>query len=188
MADGTLETARLILRPPVAGDLPFLLEQMNTLAVLRYLGGELRTPEEVESGLAADIAAFANGEWRRWTVFVRDTGQAVGRCGLFRIRSDAAPQALQGRDEIGWTLAERYWGNGYATEAASGVLDYAFGPLGMADIFSETSDSNRASTRMMHRLGFTHRPELGFVDPDYPPQDNPTTVWSLAAEDWRKDG
>ena len=48
-------------------------------------------------------------------------------------------------------------------------------------LYSQTSDSNAASTRMMQRLGFTFRPELGYDDPDYPPHDNPTTVWSLDA-------
>ncbi len=48
-------------------------------------------------------------------------------------------------------------------------------------LYSQTSDSNVASTRMMQRLGFTARPELGYHDPDYPPEDNPTTVWSMDA-------
>lgn len=48
-------------------------------------------------------------------------------------------------------------------------------------LYSQTSDSNVGSTRMMQRLGFTPRLELGYHDPDYPPEDNPTTVWSMDA-------
>ena len=93
--------------------------------------------------------------------------------------------SLAGRHEIGWTLAEAFWGRGYATEAARAVLDFAFEELGLARIYSQTSDSNHPSTRMMQRLGFTHLPQLGYVDPLYPPRDNPTTVWRLTAEEWK---
>lgn len=180
--EGTLATERLILRPPVAEDLPWLLEQMNTEAVMRHLAG-VRTAAEVEEGLASDIAAFHNGGHRRWTVWLRDGAARVGRVGLFHVRSPAAPPALQGQREIGWTFAQDHWGRGYATETAKRALGYAFGELGLSRIYSQTSTSNAASTRMMHCLGFTFRPELGYDDPDYPPQDNPTTVWSLDAPD-----
>jgi RimJ/RimL family protein N-acetyltransferase len=182
---GTLATPRLILRPPVAEDLPWLLAAMNTDAVMRHLAG-VRTAAEVEESLAADIAAFAMPEGhKRWTVWLRDASgeptERVGRVGLFHVRSPFAPPALRGEREIGWTFAQAHWGNGYATEAAEGALGFAFGSLGLPRIYSQTSTSNVASTRMMLRLGFTFRPELGYDDPDYPPEDNPTTVWSLEA-------
>lgn len=185
MGEGVLETTRLILRPPVAEDLPWLLAAMNTDAVMRHLAG-VRTLEEVEAGLAADIAAFAAPDGhRRWTVW-RDDGvtraeERVGRVALFHLRSPAAPPALQGQREIGWTFAQDHWGKGYASEAARAVIAYAFDALTLPVLYSQTSDSNVGSTRMMHRLGFTARPELGYDDPDYPPQDNPTIVWSMDA-------
>ena len=177
-----IETERLVLLPPVAVDLPWILEQMNTPAVMRYLGGQVRTGDEVAGSLEDDIAAFANGGHRRWTVRRRDDDRRVGRCGLFTVRGEAAPEALRGQPEIGWTFAEAWWGRGYATEAARAVLGFAFRTLELPRVFSQTSDSNVASTRMMARLGFARRAELDYVDPDYPPRDNPTTVWSLAAD------
>jgi RimJ/RimL family protein N-acetyltransferase len=184
--DGTLATARLILRPPVAEDLPWLLGAINTPAVMRHLAGE-RTPEAVAESLADDIAAFHGGGHQRWTVWLRDgpeeDGVRVGRVGLFHLRSPAAPPVLQGQREIGWSFAQDHWGKGYATEAARAVIAHAFGVLALPVLFSQTSTSNAASTRMMQRLGFTFRPELGYHDPDYPPHDNPTTVWSMDASD-----
>ncbi len=177
----TLITERLILRPPAAEDLAWVREAINTPAVMRYLAG-VRTPAEVEEGLAADIAAFSTPDGhRRWTVWLRDAEIRVGRVGLFHVRSPAAPAIMQGQREIGWTFAERHWGKGYACEAARAVIAHAFDALALPVLWSQTSESNLASTRMMHRLGFTARPELGYVDPDYPPEDNPTTVWSMDA-------
>ncbi|HOB12666.1 MAG TPA: GNAT family N-acetyltransferase [Novosphingobium sp.] len=179
-----IETERLVLRPPSADDLPWIEAAMNTPAVIRYLGGETRSAAEVAESLSADIAAFAPGTWRHWTVWLRDEDIRVGRCGLFHVRAEAAPALLRGQSEIGWTLAEMHWGKGYASEAARAVLGYAFRQLGLTEIFSQTSDSNRASTRMMQRLGFARFPELDYVDPNYPAADNPTTVYRLTRETW----
>lgn len=180
MGETVLETARLILRPPVAEDLPWVLEHMNTASVMRHLAG-VRSPEAVAQSLADDIVAFHNGGHQRWTVWLRDGATRVGRVGLFHLRSPAAPAALQGQREIGWTFAEAHWGQGYASEAARAVIAHAFEVVRLPVLWSQTSDSNAASTRMMQRLGFSFRPELGYDDPDYPPEDNPTTVWAMAA-------
>lgn len=180
MGDGTLATARLILRPPVAEDLPWVLEHINTESVMRHLAG-VRTPDAVSESLADDIAAFHDGGHQRWTVCLNDGVTRVGRVGLFHLRSPAAPPELRGQREIGWTFAQDHWGKGYASEAAAGALGYAFGELALPRMYAQTSTSNAASTRMMQRLGFTRRAELDYVDPDYPPEDNPTTVWSLDA-------
>ena len=185
MADTVLTTERLILRPPEEGDLPFVQAQMNTPAVMRFLGGTPRSEDEVAASFQADLEAFDSGGHRRWTVWLREDECRVGRCGLFPVYTEAAPEALQAEHEIGWTLAEPFWGRGYATEAARAVLGFAFGELGLARIYSQTSDSNQPSTNMMQRLGFTHLPQLGYVDPLYPPRDNPTTVWRLTAEEWK---
>lgn len=180
--EGALLTPRLILRPPAADDLPWLLAVMNTAEVLRHLGGVPRPAEAVAQDLDADIADFAAAQGHlRWTVWRRDSTVRVGRCGLGPLRSPVAPPDLRGQYEIGWSLAPEHWGKGYAAEAARAVLAHAFGPLGIAQVFAQTSDSNAPSTRLMQRLGFTARPELGYVDPDYPPRDNPTTVWSMDA-------
>jgi RimJ/RimL family protein N-acetyltransferase len=177
MADAAvLATERLILRPPVAEDLPWVLAAMNAPAVMAHLGG-VRPEDAVAESLADDIEAFHNGGHQRWTVWLRDGSERVGRVGLFHLRSPAAPEALRGQREIGWTFAEAHWGKGYASESAEGALGYAFGVLGLPCVYGQTSDSNRASTRMMQRLGFARRAEFDYVDPDYPPEDNPTTVW-----------
>lgn len=176
-------TGRLDLRPPAADDLAWVLADMNTPAVMRNLGG-VRSPETVAEGLDADIAAFAGGGHRRWTVWLRDDDRRIGRCGLFRVKTDAAPEALRGQHEIGWTLAEAFWGMGYASEAARAVLAFGFGALGLRDVFAQTSESNAASTRLMARLGFVRTPELDYFDPDYPAADNPTTVFRMGRVEW----
>ena len=179
-----IDTDRLVLRPPTVDDLSWIRAEMNSEAVMRHLGG-VRSDAEVADGLAADIAAFGKSAGhRRWTIWRRDDERRIGRCGLFHVRGDAAPEGLRGANEIGWTLAEWAWGRGYATEAARAVLSYGFGTSHFPAIFAQTSDSNIGSTRMMARLGFERLPGLDYFDPDYPAKDNPTTVWRIACEAW----
>ncbi|WP_120716842.1 GNAT family N-acetyltransferase [Tsuneonella amylolytica] len=182
MADGSLCTERLVLRPPSMNDLDWCLVAINTPGMMRHLGGKVRSESEVRESLEGEIGAFGDpGGHRRWTVWHGE--ERVGRVGLFHVRSEAAPERLRGQREIGWMFAEAHQGRGFSTEAARAVLDWAF-CCGIGEAFSQTSDSNRASTRMMHRLGLGRRAELDYVDPEYPAADNPTTVWSVTARDW----
>ena len=64
------------------------------------------------------------------------------------------------------------------------MLGLGFGSLGFPVIFAQTSESNRASTRLMERLGLERMPALDYVDPDYPAADNPTTVYRMSREEW----
>jgi len=72
--------------------------------------------------------------------------------------------------EIGWRLAQRVWGQGYATEAARSTLAWArqnvTPPRG--EIVSFTTVANARSRRVMEKLGFTHRAEDDFDHPALP--------------------
>ena len=179
-----IETERLVLRPPSEHDLPFVLAEINTASMMRHLGGEARPADTVAEGLVEDIAAFADGSYLRWTVWLRGEERRIGRVGLFHVRTAAAPDGLRGQREIGWMLSEAWQGQGLASEAARAALAYGFECLDLPVIYSQTSASNVASTRMMDRLGFARRADLDYVDPDYPAADNPTTVFRLGRGEW----
>jgi RimJ/RimL family protein N-acetyltransferase len=55
--------------------------------------------------------------------------------------------------EIAWALARRYWGRGYAFEAATAALDIAFDRLGWSRVISLIAPSNLRSIRLAERLG-----------------------------------
>lgn len=67
--------------------------------------------------------------------------------------------------EIGWRLACEHWRRGYATEAARGVLDFAFGEPALDEVVSFTTPSNVRSWRVMERLGMTRDPAEDFDHP-----------------------
>ena len=73
--------------------------------------------------------------------------------------------------EAAWRLARPYWGRGYAYEAARAAIDDGFGRLGLDEIVAFTVPANRASRRVMEKLGMTRDPaeDFDFEHPRLPP-------------------
>jgi ribosomal-protein-alanine N-acetyltransferase len=59
----------------------------------------------------------------------------------------------RGYGELGYLLAEPYWGKGIMTEAAGLTLEYGFGPLRLARIVAHADVENRASRRVLEKMG-----------------------------------
>ena len=55
--------------------------------------------------------------------------------------------------ELAWTLARRWWGQGYASEGARTALDYAFNVWKKERVISLVNPENRASIRVVERIG-----------------------------------
>lgn len=84
-----------------------------------------------------------------WAVTDRESGLLAGECGLY---------LLEGRGpevELGYSFGTRWWGRGYAVEAARATLGEAFGPLGLERVIAITRPENHRSQRVLERLGFT---------------------------------
>lgn len=184
MAEPALETGRLVLRLPEPGDLGWQQRWLNTKTVMRHLGG-VRLPEEMEPAFSANAAAMAAGEPGFWTVVLKDGGEPIGKCGLAPITVEDGPTVLRGAVQVGWSLAEPFWGRGYAAEAARAAIGHAFAGRGLDTLWAQTSDSNAASTALMHRLGFERCKQYDYVDPAYPPADNPTTIYRMTRPQWQ---
>ncbi|WEK45514.1 MAG: GNAT family N-acetyltransferase [Candidatus Andeanibacterium colombiense] len=178
-------TARLVIRTEVAGDFEQWLAQLNTPEVLAFLGGP-RSEEEVAQSFARMREAHERGEPTFYMVALKDGGGMIGRCGLSTIDPPQAPAELRGRIQIGWTIHPGHWGKGYATEAAQAMLKRAFGHFDAPVVYGQTSQTNVPSWRLMEKLGMTRMAQFDYEDPDYPPQDNPTMVYRLLREEWRR--
>lgn len=160
----TLHTARLTLRPFTLEDLAFLDALHADVEVYRYLGdGKPRSTEFHRAWLERTIAGHAEGIGQR--VVERD-GRPIGRCGLGRYwRSGtedgarlltAPPEDASGWLtflEMGWTFERAAWGHGYASEAASAVLD-ASRPRTDEPIFAMIHVENARSIRVAERRGW----------------------------------
>jgi RimJ/RimL family protein N-acetyltransferase len=178
MTEIILETARLILRTEKDGDQAVWAQHMNTPAVMDHLCGP-KDPHKLEANFAKVAAAHARDGYGFMYMQHKESGVLIGNCGLKNVDNPLAPPPMQGQMEIGWSLRQDYWRQGYAFEAANAVLELAFGKFRAPRVFALTSDRNVASWRMMEKLNMQRRADLDFADPDYPPQDNPTIIYAL---------
>jgi RimJ/RimL family protein N-acetyltransferase len=145
----TLETERLRLRSFRKSDIDDYAALNADPEVTRYLGGG----GPWDRGRAWRHMAFLVGHWQigdsgMWAVEQRETGTFVGMVGF------ADPDGWPGF-ELAWTLVRRWWGNGYATEAAWAALAYAFTVLKKDRVISLIHPENLASIRVAERLGET---------------------------------
>jgi RimJ/RimL family protein N-acetyltransferase len=155
-----IETARLLLRRPVRADAGALESVYGDAEVMRYIGDGTAWPH---GRIVAALVRW-NGFWDDdgFGLFVverREDGALVGDVGILAwdpttwspgSRARIGPRA---ETEIGWTLARAHWGNGYATEAAVAVRDWALGELALARLISLIQPGNERSIRVAEKLG-----------------------------------
>jgi RimJ/RimL family protein N-acetyltransferase len=160
----SLRTARLLLRPWRAADIPAFAGLSADPEVMQFLR-PLPDRPAAEAWVKEAQAHWRRHGFGRWVVELPGEAPFVGVIGLTRVRYAAhfTPAV-----EIAWRLARRYWGRGYATEAARAALDYGFGTLGLEEIVAITVPANLRSCRVMERLGMTRLPQEDFDHPDAP--------------------
>jgi RimJ/RimL family protein N-acetyltransferase len=158
-----LRTQRLLLRQWRDRDLaPFAALNADPEVMRHFL--QPLTREQSDSLFHEQRALIEERGWGLWAVEGRDG--FVGFVGLAVPRFEAhfTPAV-----EVGWRLARRAWGHGYATEAARAAVTFGFGELGLEEIVSFTSVENERSRRVMERLGMTRDPTDDFDHPNVPP-------------------
>jgi len=179
-----LETDRLILRPWQEQDRDLFFEINSDPAVMEFFPFR-RTRQEADAFLDTLMR-----EQRERVVFaaaeLRDTGECIGFCGLHD--GDVEPAFPRGTIEIGWRLAVRHWGKGYATEGARAALEHGFSRLDLPEIVSFAVHDNRRSVAVMERIGMTRDPASDFDHPHVPdthPDLKRHVVYRMTAADWR---
>jgi RimJ/RimL family protein N-acetyltransferase len=139
-----LETERLQLRAPRLEDAKIVANLANDR---RIAENTARIPHPYRRADAEDFIAAANrnGGETVFLVALRDGG-LIGACGLM-FNERQTP-------EIGYWLGTKYWGRGYATEAARALIDHAFTDLDCEAVQAAARVTNPASRRVLEKCGF----------------------------------
>jgi [ribosomal protein S5]-alanine N-acetyltransferase len=82
-----------------------------------------------------------------WALIERETGDLIGDAGLGLV------EGIGPEHELGYTLGPRWWGRGYATEAARAVRDHALGPLALPEVLALVRPANAASINVLEKIG-----------------------------------
>jgi RimJ/RimL family protein N-acetyltransferase len=120
-----LETERLVLRRFTDDDVDSLVELDSDPSVMRFITGGLTTPrsEIEEEVLPAFLRHYAR--WPAWGFFATEEKVSGKFLGWFHLRPD--DRDPDDEVELGYRLRKDAWGEGYATEGARALIDYAFG-------------------------------------------------------------
>jgi len=141
-------TDRLVLRLLSVEDAEFILELLNEPSWLRFIGDKgVRTLDDARSYIATGpVAMYERHGFGLYVTERREDGVPMGICGL--IKRDWLDDV-----DIGFAFLPRYWGRGYAHEAAAAVMDYGRNVLGIGRIVAITSPDNATSARLLEKLG-----------------------------------
>ncbi len=146
----TIETARLLLRPFTMEDVQAYAAIRANPRVMRFFPPTGETPTES----ARRLVGHFMGHWRDtgygpWAALDKSSGRFLGHLGLRFL-----PEF--GETEVLYMLDDAVWGRGYATEGAAAARDFAFDRLGLKRIMAIALPENRASTRVMEKIGLRY--------------------------------
>ncbi len=159
-----LTTDRLILRHWIPSDLDPLAEMMADPLYNRFMPGPFpRSAAEEKFQLIQ--SKIDQTEFGPWAVELPGEAGFIGYAGL-NIPTRELPCGPC--VEIGWHFHPRFWGMGYATEASQEVLHWGFEERNLDEIVAFTVPENKASIRIMEKLGMTHDPTGDFAHPALP--------------------
>ena len=154
-----LETPRLIVRDHREGDLEGLTALLTSPDDMRYLP-ELyaRDADDARKNLDASLAE-QNNPLRTMFFFAieeKSSGRYVGEVG-FTIEQSTRSGSLA---DLGYFMLRDFHGKGYMTEAGKRVVEFAFAEAGVHKIKTGCLKENKASERVMQKLGFQKEGEL----------------------------
>ena len=174
-----LETERLVLRPLSLDNLDDIARFVADPETMRFIGtGGPRTREQARDSLEWMIETFERQGFGQFGVERKEDGALVGRAGLnvwnptdwsiTRLDEADGPTEI----EIAYLFGRDYWGNGYATEAAAAVRDWALGDLRLERLIALIYPDNARSIAVARKLGMEPEGEADFGG-------SPLTVYAL---------
>lgn len=166
-----------MLRLPRLDDAPAAAEYLCDPEVMRFLGGETVPAEAAPAVVAKWMHRWDSDGLGPFVLERREDGCFVGRCGILVwdrrqwTQSTFVEAGEHAEPELGWTLVRRFWGNGYATEAARAARDWARAEGGLTRLISLVNPANVASRRVAERLGAVPTERVHLFD------SGPADVW-----------
>jgi len=150
-----LETERLLLRGHRIEDFAAMVALYSDPLVTHHFHGRAMTREDVWSRLLRHAGHWSTFGYGIWAVEDKETHLYAGAVGVFDVKRDIEPP-LDDMPEAGWTLASRFHGKGYATEAVRAALAWTDEKLGRPKMFCIIATANLASIRVAEKCGFRY--------------------------------
>lgn len=170
----TIETPRLTLRPYTMKDYDALYEIVSDPETMAYYPAPF-TPEKTRNWIAWNLDNYEKYGFGLWAVVRRDTGEFIGDCGLTLQNIDGVLLP-----EIGYHIHKKYWRQGFGSEAARAVRDWAFENTDYSVIYSYMKYTNVGSYSTALANGM-HKVK------EYPdPKNVLSYAYAITRQEWEK--
>ena len=149
-----METDRLFLRELTKNDISYLIDFFDDIEATKYLQGT-KTLDEIKDWLSLVFHSYEQNGFGPLAIISKNENQFLGYCGLY-LQND-----VDGSDEIEilYGLINRYWGNGYAAEAAKKIHTFGKTELGIHRFISLIDPDNIRSSKVALKIGMTFEKE-----------------------------
>jgi RimJ/RimL family protein N-acetyltransferase len=169
-----IETPRLVLRSPRAEDFDGFAAFLADAETMRFLGSAPQ-PRSVAWRTFLTIAgAWAMQGFAMFSVIEKASGRWIGRVGPWQ------PEGWPGT-EVGWGIVRERCRQGFATEAATAAIDWAFAELGWSEVIHVIGVDNIASQAVARKLGSRNR---GRGTLPAPHSENVIDIWGQTRAEW----
>lgn len=183
----TIRTSRIILRQWCDRDLEPFADLNSDQRVREFFPG-LLSRQESDNFVKLMADHISKKGWGFWAASLIQTGEFIGFIGLEDVNFTAPFNELTPAVEIGWRLAFKHWGQGYATEGARAALQYGFEKLSLPEIVSFTTVKNIRSRNVMEKIGM-HHDEIDDFDHPKLSEGHPLrrhVLYRLKSSEWKK--
>ncbi len=143
-----LETARLLLRPMLPTDVELLLAIFADSKVMAAFDAAPFDRVQMTAWMQRNLDHQVEHGYGLFSVILKTNGELIGDCGLEHMHVEGVAAA-----ELGYDFRSDYWNQGYATEAAIAVRDYAFNVLQLPRLISLIRQHNMPSQRIAEKIG-----------------------------------
>ncbi|MNO60009.1 Ribosomal-protein-serine acetyltransferase [compost metagenome] len=145
-----LHTERLHLRKMKVSDSPSLFEVWSDSEVTKFMNIDCFTDESQVKDMIKLLDEFSlDNKAIRFSIIEMESNKIIGSCGYNSLDFENA------KAEVGYDIARAFWGRGYASEAISALLDYAFLSLKLNRIEAKVEPENVNSVKVLQKLNFT---------------------------------
>lgn len=146
-----LRTERLLLRKIRVSDAADMYSYSCLRSVTRYLLWNPHPDVEYTRRYVSYLQQkYRQGLYYDWAIVELKSGRMIGTCGFPTISEENC------RAEVGYVLHPEFWGKGYATEALSAILSFAFRVLGLHRVEARCFEEHTASARVMEKCGMRY--------------------------------
>ena len=149
------ESERIVFRELIANDVENIQQIFSDPVAMEFYPST-KSVKETEEWINWNRKLYMETQVGLWALIEKSSGNFLGQCGLV-LQNDVAGN---NEFEIGYLLVRKYWGKGYAGEAALAVKQFALSEFGLDRIISLIAPENSQSLKVAEKIGFTYEQNI----------------------------